>query len=86
MRRFRDIVHLVHLEGIARAPQGPPWASVCLFGAPTVAVMLSLSRLPAPLVRYKHCRYWPRGRCSDATACARLPFGTSQGHDGAFRK
>ena len=85
MRRFRDIVHLVHLEGIARATlRAAVGVGLSLWRTDGGDVVTLQAAGPAcPLQALPILAPWSP---SDATACARLPFGTSQGHDGAFRK
>ena len=85
VRRFRDIVHLVLLEGIGRATLRAavgvglsPWRTD---GGDVVT--LQTAGPACPLQALPILAPWSP---SGATACAWLPFGTSQGHDDAFRK
>jgi hypothetical protein len=85
VRRFRDIVHRVHLEGIARTTlRVAVGVGLSLWRTDGGDVVTLQTAGPAcPLQALPIFSPWSP---SDATASARLPFGTSQGHDGAFRK
>ena len=85
VRRFRDIFHLVHLEGIATATlRAAVGVGLSLWRTDGGDVVTVHAAGPAcPLQALPILAPWSP---SGATPCARLPFGTSQDHDGAFRK